>query len=235
MPEEQRVEQGAGDKAEEGGRFRLAVWFAVRGDARFLSHRDTMSLWGKALVRAGWPLRYSQGFNPHVRLTLPLPRSVGMTAEKELLLVELDREVSVAGLRDGLQRQLPNGIEIVRAGYVPVRAPVMPAWARYELILTDRVDRSRLHERMVAFEKSTQWPIDRAAHGRHPRKTIDLRPAVTQCAFDEGDLSCTVQIRPEATPRMNEIRVMLGLEGSQQVRQVRRAASGYDQQLWPER
>ncbi|TFH61435.1 MAG: DUF2344 domain-containing protein, partial [Candidatus Zixiibacteriota bacterium] len=37
---------------------RLALWFSVRGDLRFLSHRDTIRLWQRAFVRAGIPVCY---------------------------------------------------------------------------------------------------------------------------------------------------------------------------------
>ena len=55
-------------------RIRLALWFAIAGDLRYLSHRDTMRAWQRVFVRAQMPLRYSQGFNPHLRFSLPLPR-----------------------------------------------------------------------------------------------------------------------------------------------------------------
>ena len=158
-----------------------------------------------------------------------------MASEQELLLVELTSESSVEDLLGSLRRQLPAGIEIVQAGYVSARAPVMPAWSSYQLILTDRVDLSRLEERIVAFTESTECRIDRAAHGRHPRKTIDLREAVSRCEVDGGELFFTVRISPEATPRVSEIRALLGLERADQVRQVCRVASGYDEQLWPDR
>ncbi|MBN1844663.1 MAG: DUF2344 domain-containing protein, partial [Sedimentisphaerales bacterium] len=48
----------------------VALWFDVEGDLRFLSHRDTLRCWQRALTRATVPLRYSQGFNPHPRLVL---------------------------------------------------------------------------------------------------------------------------------------------------------------------
>ncbi len=56
------------------GRLRAALEFALAGDLRFLAHHDELRLLTRALVRAGWPLAYSQGFNPRPRLVLPLPR-----------------------------------------------------------------------------------------------------------------------------------------------------------------
>ena len=61
---------------------------------RFLSHAETARVLQRACVRAAVPVRYSEGFNPHPRLSLPLPRPVGVESEDELLVVRLceDRE-----------------------------------------------------------------------------------------------------------------------------------------------
>lgn len=70
----------------------LAVRFKVEGSLRFLSHAETLRLFQRACVRAGLALRYSEGFNPHPKLSLPLPRSVGVESDDELLCLWVERE-----------------------------------------------------------------------------------------------------------------------------------------------
>ena len=50
--------------------FRHRVTFAKTGDARFLSHRNTMDVFERAIRAAGLPARYSEGFNPHMKLSM---------------------------------------------------------------------------------------------------------------------------------------------------------------------
>jgi hypothetical protein len=56
---------------------------------RFLSHAETMRLFQRVCVRAGVQIAYSQGFNPHQRMSLVLPRSVGVESDDELLCLWL--------------------------------------------------------------------------------------------------------------------------------------------------
>ncbi|MCK4629103.1 MAG: TIGR03936 family radical SAM-associated protein, partial [Sedimentisphaerales bacterium] len=164
-------------------RERVAVWYSVRGDLKYLSHRDTMRLWQMALVRARVPIRYSEGFNPHPRISLPLPRSVGMSSECELLLLDLEGNCDIEPAVTGdvsesawnfsrLQRQLPQGMDIFAAGHIPPGTQAVPQWAEYRITLSNEVDQSVLGRRIEHFLQTPTWPIWRAARGRHPRRLL---------------------------------------------------------------
>ena len=64
----------------------LVVKFRISGSLSYLSHRETMTMFDRALVRAQVKLKYSEGFNPRPKLSLPLPRSVGIASDAELLV-----------------------------------------------------------------------------------------------------------------------------------------------------
>jgi len=219
--------------ADGDRRFRLAVWFSVRGPLRFLSHRDTMRLWHKALVRAALPLRYTQGFNRRSRLSLPLPRSVGMAAQQELLLIELTRKVPPEQLMPTIQAQLPQGLEITAALYAPADAEPRPTRAEYRIVLRDHVDCQRLQQRIEEFTHSPSWPVQRPRRGRHPPRTIDLCKSVTALALCRRSVHCTIAVRLDHTPRIEEIRGMLGIEQPNQVRRLCRVATGYPPSFLP--
>ena len=74
-------------------RHRWVFAFQVDGDLRFVSHHDMLRLFRRALARAEVPMRFSQGFNPHPRMSLPLPRPVGMASETEALMIETECDV----------------------------------------------------------------------------------------------------------------------------------------------
>ena len=80
-------EQNSDDRSSSDTpiREKWAFEFSVTGDLRFISHRDTVRVFQRALARAALPVAYSEGFNPHPRLSLPLPRAVGVASEAELM------------------------------------------------------------------------------------------------------------------------------------------------------
>lgn len=209
---------------------KLALWFSVEGDVRFLSHRDTMRLWQKALARTRAPLKYSQGFNPHPRLSLPLPRSVAMASTAELLLVELVQPCP-ENLYRQLQDCLPAGIQILQACPVPADQPAVPICAQYRITLTTSADRIALQRRIDNFNNTPTHTIERQAHGRHPARTIDLRPAIAQLELEHHALIATVNISPQATPRISELLTLLQLDDPHLVKQITRTNTQYHHPL----
>jgi len=232
---------------------RVAVWYSVRGDLKYLSHRDTMRLWQMALVRARVPVYYSRGFNPHPRISLPLPRSVGMSSECELLLLDLESNCDIESCRMGsyltqfsavtgdvsdlawdsgcLQRQLPRGMDIFAAWHVPPKTRAVPQWAEYRITLSNGVDRSVLAGRIEHFLQAPTWPIWRAARGRHPRRLLDLRADVTDLKLHGQSLCCTIAVKPSGTPRLDEVLTALEINMPEAASEICREATGYPSAL----
>jgi hypothetical protein len=63
----------------------LVIKFRIRGSLRFLSHAEMLKVFQRACIRAGLQVQHSQGFNPRPKLSLPLPRSVGVETDDDLL------------------------------------------------------------------------------------------------------------------------------------------------------
>jgi radical SAM-linked protein len=110
---------------------RLRVRFA-RGEAvKFISHLDLMRLWQRALRRAGMPLAYSEGFNPHPRLSLAAPLPLGVTSEAELMDVQVHKWVSPHFFTSALSEQLPAGIEIRQVYPISLTLPSLQSQVRF--------------------------------------------------------------------------------------------------------
>jgi len=205
---------------------KLVLWFAVYEDARYFSHRDTMTVWQRALIRAGIPVLYSSGFNPHTRITLPLPRSVGVNSEQELLVVYLADECSPDRALEQLHRQLPNGLVLLAAGLIPRQMACQPASAGYRLVLGSQVNLDVLRQRVELFQIQREWVVSRPNTARHARKSIDLKHAITDLRLSGQNLEFTLRIDPGGTPRLEEIRSAFDLQPDQ-VLQILRLHTEY--------
>ncbi|MBN1436769.1 MAG: DUF2344 domain-containing protein [Sedimentisphaerales bacterium] len=215
--------------------FRLAIWFSVHGDLRYLSHHDTMELWRRLLVRARLPLRFTRGFNPRLRITLPLPRSVGMAADNDLLLVILNDNPSIERILADIQPQCPAGLTVNHAQYIPSKINAAAIWAQYRITLTENADCAKIENALQQFHQADQWPIERAAHGRHKQRTIELKKYVAEIQlrqqYNQNNIWCKINMGEEATPRISEIQQMLDIESPHCVSQVTRLAAGYAEPL----
>ena len=73
----------------------LVIKFKLSGSLRFLSHAEMLKVFQRACVRAGIKIQYSQGFNPRPKLSLPLPRSVGVETDEDLLCLRVARDPGI--------------------------------------------------------------------------------------------------------------------------------------------
>jgi radical SAM-linked protein len=89
------------------------IRYAKRGRARFASHRDFARAFERALRRAGVPMAYSSGFNPHQRISWANPAPTGMESEAEYVEIGLADPVDLAALAEVLNAHLPAGFAII--------------------------------------------------------------------------------------------------------------------------
>jgi len=96
--------------------------FGKTGDARFLSHRQVMDALGRVLRAAGVPARYTEGFNPHIRVSMGPALAVGQEGLAEHFDVDCTAPVRPAHL-EVMNRLLPEGLRIHEAQPLLPHAP----------------------------------------------------------------------------------------------------------------
>lgn len=92
---------------------RLRLRYAKRGRLRFSSHRDFQRALERALRRAGVPMAYSAGFNPHPRISYAGAAPTGAASEAEYVEFAVTRRCDPPALRQALDDALPPGLDVV--------------------------------------------------------------------------------------------------------------------------
>ena len=110
---------------------RLRVRFGRGNEVKYISHLDLMRFWERAIRRSGLSLAYTEGFNPHPRISLAAPLSVGVTSEAELMDVFLDRWDSPNMFINRVTEQLPEGIALYGAMPVGLNIPSLQSQVRF--------------------------------------------------------------------------------------------------------
>ena len=90
------------------------IRFSKSGPACYISHLDLMRTFQRAFLRAGIPIRHTEGFNPHAYVSIPLPLSVGFSSQCEIMEFGLSEGVEKASVPWRLTRALPEGITVTR-------------------------------------------------------------------------------------------------------------------------
>jgi radical SAM-linked protein len=100
--------------------YKVTFTFAKREKMRFISHLDLMRLFMRALRRSGMPMKITEGFSPHPRLSLKRALKLGLESDNEEGSIVLKEIVDIKDFKEGLQKQLPGGIEIKSASLMPI-------------------------------------------------------------------------------------------------------------------
>jgi len=207
---------------------------------RFLSHHDMARAIERTAVRADLPLRYTEGFNPHPRMSLACPRPVGVASLDDLLVVTLedtDEPLSGPVLPEALNRCAPRGVRFLRARELAGKAAPRPVRACYELpVVSDQ--RDRLQQRIEQLAARETWCVERVKVSRRRgrgdrRRTIDIKPLVVELKLDDDRLMMTLAGRDDLWARPGEVLEMLGLDARADLAALVRTAVDY-QPLPPE-
>jgi len=178
---------------------RLRIRFSRGEELKYISHLDLMRLWQRALHRAGVTLAYSEGFNPHPRMSLAAPLALGVTSEAELMDIVLEKFMSPHAFTGAVGRQLPGGISIKDVFNTPLTMPSLQSqlrYAEYTVALTTEKSRPEIEAAMDDLLKKETLPW------QHQRDTgphkYDLRALVDYLwliAWHEGDCSLGMRLR----------------------------------------
>ncbi len=98
-------------------KFRLRF---TKGDAvRWLSHLDLSRAWSRVFVRSELPLRYSEGFSPHPKISFGPALPLGVGGRAEYMDVSMTEPLDVKSIIASLNRSAPGGLEVLAGMPLP--------------------------------------------------------------------------------------------------------------------
>lgn len=158
---------------------RLRIRFKRGREVKYISHLDIIRVWGRAFRRAGIELAYSEGFNPHPRISLAAPLATGVTGDAELMDVYVNDTVSPHNFTEAVNRQMPPGMEILNTYQVDCGLPSLQAQltaAEYLVDISTDKGVDCVRQALTAMLAKEQFPWQ---HERDTGiKSYDLRPLI---------------------------------------------------------
>jgi radical SAM-linked protein len=199
---------------------RYRVAFAKTGDARFLSHRNTMDVFERAIRAAGLPARYSEGFNPHMKLSMGPALPLGLESLHEVFDVE-----AVAGFPEDaaalVSGKLPDGIsvlEIRELGPADRSLSKVVKSARYAVRLDSEEQITRAGNALAngwreAVPALRAFSLETGPDGARLRFEVNLDQASGETTTPKKVLEALLTIPPEAQAAMSVTREATVLVG----------------------
>ena len=179
--------------------------FAKRAPLQYLGHLDVMRYFQKAIRRADLPVRYSEGFSPHMLLSFASPLGVGKTSEGEYFDLELTEDMDPLEAVRRLQKEMIQGMEVLAAADVgegkQSNGMRMIAAATYRIILPSSLS-EEIAPRLDDFLAQTSIIVTQKS--KKGTREKDIRPGIYELEMKGDSLhlfvsaSSAQNIRPES-------------------------------------
>ncbi|MHC4264860.1 MAG: TIGR03936 family radical SAM-associated protein [Planctomycetota bacterium] len=201
----------------------LIVKFSITGSLRFLSHAETLRSFHRACVRAELPLQYSHGFNPHPKISLPCPRSVGIEALNEILIIQLNQQKIldsqkrfILKIKNALSQQLLEGCNLISVDGIDKKSSFHPHQVFYLIRIGKQYFTDSFRSGIKILLESEHLPFRRYINKKyHKYKDLDLRPFLESIDLNVNDfldINIVCRITPEGSIRVDEIMNLLNID-----------------------
>jgi radical SAM-linked protein len=191
---------------------RYRIEFAKGEEVRFLSHLDLVKAFEMAIRRADIPIAFSEGFNPHPKMSFASALAVGVISEAEYLDIELKIEMSESEIKNRLLKSLPPGINVKTTKCVIEPAPslmseINRAVYRVKCETSGVIDQETLDESIACFLVSEEISILKKT--KKGQRLKNIRPGIISfggiCREAGIDFSIITQISNEGSVRPEEV------------------------------
>jgi len=141
---------------------KYTVVYSKEREGVYISHLDFLRTIGRSLRRAGLPVKYSEGFNPHVCLSFASALGVGVSSECEMFTVILLDAFDTEEIKERLNDALPPSIRALKVIDGEIDFSKI-AYADYEIISENEITEEQIKEFMsndkILMDKKTKKGI----------------------------------------------------------------------------
>ncbi len=161
----------------------VRLMFTKKGRMRFVSHLDMTRFAARIIKKAGLPIWYTEGFNPHPYITFALPLSLGFESECEIMDIRLvDDDYPLDTMCDTLNRVSPQYIHFFYAAEPILKVGAVAA-ASFDIEFDDE---GQLYEGLGEFLKR-DCILCKKKTKKGGEKEIDLAPKIISYMVDRAE------------------------------------------------
>jgi radical SAM-linked protein len=163
---------------------RYLIKYSKESEIKFISHLDLMRTIQRIIRRAGLPIEYSKGFNPHMAISIAQPLSVGVYSIGEYMDVVFTEELDTNFILDKLNENSPNGVKFIDVvkveknenGKVPQSMAIIDG-AKYIMKLKSTNNEESLKS-IEELHALPQWNIIKKS--KSGEKEVDIKPLIKE-------------------------------------------------------
>ena len=160
----------------------IRVKYKKEDEMIFISHLDLQLLLQRAFRRAKINLSYSEGFNPHPKMSYGNALALGVESQGEYVDIEIEDDIEVDEFLERINNQLPEGIKFIKGQEIDPKTPSLSSVIVYgeyifNIDLDTPLSKEFVKSRVLNFVKSEEIIVTKT--NKKGRKVeVDIRPLI---------------------------------------------------------
>ena len=160
----------------------IRVKYKKEDEMIFISHLDLQRLLQRAFRRAKINLSYSEGFNPHPKMSYGNALALGVESQGEYVDIEIEDDIKVKEYLERINEQLPDGIKFVKGQEIDPKTPSLSSIIVYgeyifNIDLEVPLSKEFVKSRVLNFVKSKEIIITKK-NKKGKKVEVDIRPMI---------------------------------------------------------
>lgn len=181
-------------------------------ELRYISHLDYASAIERAVRRSKLPVAFSEGFNPHMKISFASAMSLGVTSDVEYIDIEFKTDITVEKVLEKLKVQLPPGIIMKQVKLLEGKHQALMAaisLAEYTVKIPFTGDVGKVEQALRAYNAADTVIYIRRSP-KKPPKEIEIKqymqlPIQAQCIDNMLLLNMAIKITPTGSIKPSEV------------------------------
>lgn len=160
----------------------IRVKYKKEDEMIFISHLDLQRLLQRAFRRAKINLSYSEGFNPHPKMSYGNALALGVESQGEYVDIEIEDDIDVKEFLERINEQLPEGIKFIKGQEIDPKTPSLSSVIVYgeyifNIDLESPLSKEFVKSRVLNFIKSEEIIITKK-NKKGKKVDVDIRPLI---------------------------------------------------------
>ena len=164
----------------------LRLHFKKVGRLQYVSHLDLVRTMHKVIVRAGLPLKYTEGFNPKPKMVFAAPLSVGTESVCEFVDIRLSEHMDPLEAKRRLNEKMAPELQVSSAYYPETKLTDLK-WFAYTIRITTGGQSEELAKACEELLLSDDVVIEKKSKSGTP-VSLNIRPLIKSASATlDGD------------------------------------------------
>ncbi len=150
-------------------------------------------LFTRTFSKAGIPIKFSEGYNPHPKFSIGNPLPLGTESLAEYMDVELAEWMDPETFIERMNKSLPQGIQLIECKMVEKKASLtsLISWSHYEIrFISDKLDgEDNFEEALSKWNSLSQVNITKKKKKgkKKVERQLDIKPLIGNITYKGKD------------------------------------------------